>query len=247
MVLVPADSFIMGSDKGQTNELPQRKLDLRAFYIDLHEVSNAEYSKFLLATRPRFIPPPGWADFNPPKGKENFAVANITAYEADAYAQWAGKRLPTEEEWEKAARGKDGRLYPWGDRWDPEMGAASVAPRDVNRFPNAASPYGCIGMAGNVREWTASPYTLALKSEPGIPFFLTPFAYLFNGITLKTKYAKQVATLESLGGAATDDRVVKGGPTNLRAAFECRCSCREDYEASTREETLGFRCAKDAL
>jgi len=248
MVLVPADSFIMGSDKGQINERrPERKLDLPAFYMDIHEVTNAEYSKFLLATRPRFIPPPGWKDFDPPKGKESFAVSNVTAYEADAYAQWAGKRLPTEAEWEKAARGKDGRLYPWGDRWDPEMGATLIEPRDVNSFPNAASPYGCIGMEGNVREWTATPYMLAKAAEPD-----NPVAWLFAGVQIrlsqafKTDFGRKVTTLESLGGVPTDDRVVKGGPTRLRGDFECRCSFREDYEASTREGTLGFRCAKDA-
>ena len=293
MVLVSADSFIMGSDQGQTNELPQRKLDLPAFYMDVREVTNAEYSKFLQATRhmspeefqgllkaeydailqatrrmrpnacdqifnsaysqyllamrPPLIPPPGWTGFNPPKGKEACAVSNISAYEAGLYARWAGKRLPTEEEWEKAARGKDGRCYPWGDRWDPDMGATSVESRDVNQFPNAASPYGCIGMAGNVREWTGSPYALAIKSDTGgVPAFLAPFAYLFNGITLKTKYAKPVGALESTGGVATDDRVVKGGPTQFRGAFECRSSFRESYETSTRDETIGFRCAKDA-
>ncbi len=247
MVLVPAGEFVMGSEEGQLNERPQRKVVVaRSFYIDRTEVTCEDFSKFLMAVRPKFLPPPGWTSFEPPKGKEKFSVSSVTVYEAAAYAAWAGKRLPTEEEWEKAARGTDGRRYPWGDRWSPNMGAVSAASRVVTEFANAASPYGCIGMAGNVREWTGSAYTLALKSEPGIPAFLTPFAYLFHGITLKTQYARQVATLESLGGVATDDRVVKGGPYRFRTAFESRSAFRENVEGTERDETIGFRCALDA-
>lgn len=175
-------------------------------------------------------------------------MVNITYYEAAAYAEWAGMRLPTEAEWEKAARGRDGQLYPWGDRWDPEIAkrAASVKLYPVDDFEHDASPYGCLGLVSNAREWTSTPYDIAIKPEPGVSAFLAPFAYFFSGITLKTKYARQTAILESLSGIPTDNRVVKGGPKYLRTAFECRASFREDVRAITRDETIGFRCAMDA-
>jgi formylglycine-generating enzyme required for sulfatase activity len=106
-------------------------------------------------------------------------------------------------------------------------------------------------MEGNAREWTSSPYTMAIKPDAGgVPPFAAPFAALFAWLELKSKYPKQLDTLQSLGGQATDTRVVKGGPEPTfllqRTAFECRVSFREAWKATTRDETLGFRCAKNA-
>jgi formylglycine-generating enzyme required for sulfatase activity len=242
MVLIPAGPFIMGSDKGQLNERRKRTITLPAFFIDRFEVTNADYSKFLTATG--HLPPPGWPSPQPPRNKENCPVVDVTVHDALAYAKWAKKRLPTEEEWEKAARGPEGYDYPWGNEWKKGMGAESVESRRVTEFENARSPYGCIGMAGNVREWTSSKYTLNLKPDPGVPSFLQPFAYLFGGIELKTKYAQQTATLQSLSGVDRDVRVVKGGPSWLRDPSDCRAPFRESMPAETRDPSLGFRCAK---
>ena len=241
MVLVPAGPFIMGSDEGQLNERRKRTVTLSAFFIDRFEVTNAEYSKFLVATG--YLPPPGWTSPRPPKGKEDFPVANVTLYDAMACAKWAKKRLPTEEEWEKAARGPNGLTYPWGNEWKADIGAESAVARPVTALEQARSPYDCVGMVGNVREWTSSKYTLNMKPEPGVPFFLQPFAWLFGGIELKTKYARQTETLQSLSGQEHDVRVVKGGPSWLRTYSDCRAAFREAVPAETRDPSLGFRCA----
>ena len=148
MVLVPAGEFIMGSNTGDADETPQRKVYLPAFYIDRCEVTNAQFKKFD-------------PSFNYPKGKDNYP-ALVTWEQANAYAKWAGKRLPTEAEWEKAARGTDGRLFPWGNFWDLSLTVWDTN-SPVGTNPAGASPYGTLDMAGNVWEWTADWY----KPYPG--------------------------------------------------------------------------------
>jgi formylglycine-generating enzyme required for sulfatase activity len=139
MALVPAGSFIFGQAGAE------RKLFLPAFWIDFFEVTNADYAKV------RGI------EFTP--AKANYPVADISWKDAMVYCEAAGKRLPTEEEWEKAARGTDGRRFPWGNDYDPakvnaENRADGTMP--VGRFRAGASPYGLFDMAGNVAEWTSS-------------------------------------------------------------------------------------------
>ena len=104
MVYVPAGPFTMGSNVGDTDESPQHLATTKAFFIDTYEVGNADFKKFD-------------ATYTYAEGRDNFACI-VTWEQAAAYAKWAGKRLPTEEEWEKAARGTDARLYPWGNTWD---------------------------------------------------------------------------------------------------------------------------------
>lgn len=144
MVYVPLGNFIMGSEYGDPDERPKHIDYTEAFFIDKYEVSNAEFAQFD-------------KDFQFPEGRENNA-AIVTWSQANAYAQWMGKRLPTEKEWEKAARGTDGRIFPWGNtydntyvRWDQKdpRGSAIAKPE---------SPYGCYDMAGGVWEWTADWY-----------------------------------------------------------------------------------------
>jgi serine/threonine-protein kinase len=151
MVLVPAGSFLLGERKEQA-ELP-------AFYIDRTEVINAAYSQFCHATE-RQLPPHFPAD------QPDYPVVNVNIEDAKAFAAWAGKRLPSAKEWEKAARGIDGRLYPWGDT--PEQARANVGIRELQRaddFAGGASPYGALQMIGNVWEFvdqTATPSATAL-------------------------------------------------------------------------------------
>ena len=162
MILIPAGEFIMGSPEGEgdANEHPQHPVFLNAFYIDKYEVTNALYKQFMSATG--HIAPLFWDDeeYNHP----NQPVVRVTWHDAVAYAEWAGKRLPTEAEWEKAARGTDGRIYPWGNEWDSSKCNSGVSgdgyeyTAPVGSFPAGASPYGVMDMAGNVWEWCADWY-----------------------------------------------------------------------------------------
>ncbi len=166
LMKVPAGDFRMGSNSGPEASRPERKVFLESFYIDLTEVTNAQYDQFCRATG---RPLPVNIRQGIPPGFENHPVNNVTWDDADAYCRWAGRRLPTEAEWEKAARGQDGRTYPWGNGWDERLSNNRTNPRDstmpVGSYPRGASPYGALDLAGNVWEWTADWY----RSYPGGP------------------------------------------------------------------------------
>jgi formylglycine-generating enzyme required for sulfatase activity len=172
MVLVPAGEFVMGLPAGEpgSDRNPLRKVYLRAFYIDKYEVTNDLYHKCVnsgACKDPSLITDYAPALFEEGKkwyrdGKMgNYPVVGITWRQAGIYCEWAGKRLPLGSEWEKAARGTDGRRYPWGNEWDGTRanwddggridGYRKLAP--VGSFPKGVSPYGAMDMAGNVREW----------------------------------------------------------------------------------------------
>jgi formylglycine-generating enzyme required for sulfatase activity len=166
MVLVPAGKFLFGED--------QQEVELPDYYIDRYEVSQEEYGRFLEFVRRtgdhshcRPEEPHG-KDHTPLNwGRRNLSnprwpVVGIDYWDCWGYAGWVGKRLPTEEEWEKAARGTDGRMYPWGEEWDPAKANWGPSPGDlhtlmpVDALPEGRSPYGCHHMLGNAAEWTAS-------------------------------------------------------------------------------------------
>ena len=169
MVLVPAGSFLMGSDPQKDRaagpqELPQHQVYLDAFKIDRFEVSNIEYLRFVLGTGADW--PKFWRENPFPEKASLHPVINVSWYEADAFCRWAGKRLPTEAEWEKAARGVDGRIFPWGNEpagWIKSNIAHPGSKRgfkypplaNINRYDKGASPYGVYQMAGNVSEWVS--------------------------------------------------------------------------------------------
>ena len=175
MVYVHQGWFLMGSTEkdgriGMTvgvDELPQHKVYLKVYYIDKYEVTVAEFKRFLDATTrtpPRIWTEEEWRRIYPSPG-EDHPMNGVSWYDADAYCRWVGKRLPTEAEWEKAARGTDGRQWPWGN--DPnlpsrvrantqEAGVGWTMP--VGSYPEGVSPYGVYDMAGNVMEWTSSWY-----------------------------------------------------------------------------------------
>ncbi len=172
MVYVPGGVFRMGTDDRDADAdegvRPSHLVFVPSFYIDRTEVTNEEFHRFR----------PDWVY---PKSEDDLPVTHVIYDEAAAYARWAGKRLPTEAEWEKAARGTDGRRYPWGNVWDPSrvthradeaalkaaknpgstlaclaIGASRVRP--VGSVPSGASPYGCLDMAGNAWEWVQDYY-----------------------------------------------------------------------------------------
>jgi formylglycine-generating enzyme required for sulfatase activity len=169
MVYVPAGEFLMGSTEDDPDahpeEKPQHAVYLDAFWIDRTEVTNDQYRKCMEAGACR--EPGCWddGDLNAP----NQPVVCMNWADAQDYAAWVGGRLPTEAEWEKAARGTDGRIYPWGnnppdcDRTNHEGCAGKALP--VGSHPDGASPYGVLDMAGNVREWVADWYDTDYYSQ----------------------------------------------------------------------------------
>jgi len=161
MVTVPAGDFLMGTDMARADpqNRPQHRVSLPAYAIDKYLVTNAQYARFVAATGHR--PPLHWKDGKIPQGEAKFPVTMVSWFDASEYAKWAGKRLPTEAEWEKAARGTDGRRWPWGNEMEPARlntyyNVGSVT--EVTRYAEGVSPYGAFDMAGNVNQWTADDF-----------------------------------------------------------------------------------------
>src|SRR6185295_8766609 len=163
MVLVPAGEFIMGSATGDADEKPVRHVYLDAYFMDKDQLTVGEYAKFLEATS--HVRPPEWNIMSRAMHKKR-PVVNVDWADAAAYCKWAGKRQPTEAEWEKAARGTDGRTYPWGNEYPTRYHANSgndtwsdhwvLAP--VGTLEEGKSPYGIYDMAGQVWEWVSDWY-----------------------------------------------------------------------------------------
>jgi formylglycine-generating enzyme required for sulfatase activity len=237
MVLVPAGEFIMGSDEVDkeakamqygvrrpwyANERPKRRVYLEGFYIDRFEVTNARYSEFVDGAGGEV--PEYWkrakADGLAKVGK--YPVTDITWHGAQAYCRWRGKRLPTEAEWEKAARGTDGRRFPWGDEFDQNRVSGNTprsAPLPVGSFESGRSPYGVYDMAGNAAEWTAGWY----KQYPGNDFD-------------DPEYGETVKVIR--GGAWGSDHYAL--QHYLRTTDRSMVALPK-----TRLIDVGFRCAKD--
>jgi formylglycine-generating enzyme required for sulfatase activity len=171
MVLFPDGEFTMGSDPGldpeaMDDEGPPHTLHLPDYYLARTPVTNAQYAAFVQATDHR--QPYHWKGKKAPRGTELHPVVNVSWFDALAYSDWLAEvtgrpyRLPSEAEWEKGARGDDGRIYPWGSEWNPERcnsregGQGDTTP--VDAYPEGASPYGSLDMAGNVWEWTSTAY-----------------------------------------------------------------------------------------
>jgi formylglycine-generating enzyme required for sulfatase activity len=219
-VLVPAGEFIMGTDEeGLAKSRPQRSVTLDAFWIDQTEVTNAAYAMCIEAGA---CSHPG-GNANPYFGKskyENYPVVYVSWNAADAYCRWAGGRLPTEAEWEKAARGTDGRDYPWGDD-PPDESRANFdlnlgAPLPADRYPLGASPYGALNMAGNVREWVADWFS--------------------------ETYYRRAPLSNPTGPAQGEERALRGG-SYLDDARELRVFNRFEHPPFSPGINRGFRCA----
>ena len=172
MVSIPAGEFTMGSQDGDVDERPAHKVQVNAFSMDVYEVTVGQYAEFLRSGEARA--PLDWNTMNQ-SAYQKRPVSNVDWGDAAAYCKWAGKRLPTEAEWEKAARGMDGRLYPWGNDPPTPLHAnygktgshnyEALAP--VGSFEAGKSPYGVYDMAGNAWEWVSDWYdTDYYKNSP---------------------------------------------------------------------------------
>jgi serine/threonine-protein kinase len=213
MVYVSGGTFQMGRNDGEDWERPAHMVTVAPFFMDLTEVTNEQYQEFVNQTDHR--PPPYWKDGRYPEGAGRLPVVNISWPDAKAYAEWAGKRLPTEAEWELTARGTSGRLYPWGSEWNAALANTKENNRgsvmEVGRFAAGASPFGALDMCGNVWEWTASD----------------ALSYLIKGRVI------------------ADGKVIRGGAFNVphdKATATYRGVAQP--EKNTYDK-IGFRCARD--
>src|SRR3990167_5427190 len=250
MVLIPEGGFLMGSkeDDGRlgvdlgVDELPQREVSLKAFYIDKYEVTvgayrkfaeldGDEYRKFAMGetSSPSILLIGGLTGerarmkkMRVPIADDDFPMSDVSYIEAEAYCKSIGKRLPTEEEWEKAARGTDGRIWPWGNKF--EIGMANTVESKENgtvqsgSFPTDVSPYGVYDMAGNLMEWTSSWY----EAYPGNKLERPQFGKGY--------------------------KVIKGGTWSAPSILFSRAAQRHPVRPTENNHShrYGFRCAKDA-
>jgi iron(II)-dependent oxidoreductase len=222
MMIIPGGSFPMGYDHRHPDEKPQHVETVSSFAIDLYEVTNDQYLKFISVTK-RTVPE-HWENSQYPKDKANHPVVYVTWYDARDFCAWAGKRLPTEAEWEKAARSEDGRLYPWGNDFDPKKANTPQSrlggTTPVGSFPAGRSPYGLYDVSGNAWEWTDS----WARAYPGSPI---PRGHYFTG----------------------EYKVLRGGSWIDCSFYRCGISAltfnRGYFRPETKNEGFGFRCAKD--
>ena len=179
MNFVRGGSFVMGTDdpRGDYQSKPAYGVKVNDFFIDINEVTNEDYQQFV--KEKNHPPPPHWRNGQYKPGTSKMPVVNVSWFDAKAYAEWAGKRLPTEAEWEYAARGSAGLLYPWGN--DPSVAHANVKesglkePAAVGSYPEGVSWCRANDLAGNVAEWVADdwkPYPgSSIKSDPRLKIF----------------------------------------------------------------------------
>ncbi len=220
MILIPEGEFLMGSEEFGP-ESPQRTVYLPAYYIDKYPVTNAEYKRYMDETCA--LPPRHWGGLDVPPGLENHSVHRISWFEAVMYAEWAGKRLPTEAEWEKAARGTDGRRWPWGNEFDEELALVwdrgeFIMTAPVDAHPGGASPYGVCEMAGNVEEWCADWY----DAYPGSTYKGKAFGRKFRALRGGSSFFTQ---------------------NHARSAY--RCFTRPEDSGMDGLVGCGFRCVLD--
>ena len=228
LVYVPAGKFLMGSAVSDTfaqkNEQPQHSVTLDAFWIDRTDVTNAMYTQCVSAgacQKPKAIVSKTRPDYYTNAQYGNYPVVFVTWDDAKAYCAWAGRRLPTEAEWEKAARGTDGALYPWGNQpFDDTRGALQPTATDttpVGSYPAGASPYGALDMAGNVWQWVADWYA--------------------------ADYYANSPAQNPTGPANGTLHILRGGSWDVVRSY-VRAAVRDSYQGSITYEQIGFRCAK---
>ncbi len=223
MVLVPAGEFIMGSEKGDEDEAPAHRVSLNAYYIDKFEVTNGRFAKYVEAIQSE--PPWGFTDKETPVIHAERPVRWVNWMDAMGYCLWLGKRLPTEAEWEKAARGTDERTYPWGN--DPptsvhavyglkEGGAESVSV--IGNHHMGQSPYGVQDLAGNLYEWVMDWYA--------------------------DNFYTNSPAINPRGPGEGTAKVQRGG-SYINTPYRLRSSFRTKGDPTEQDPNVGFRCAQD--
>lgn len=227
MVLVPAGEFTMGSDSGDEESKPAHKVTLPAFYIDKYEVTNAQYKEFCDATGRSYPLNPSW-NKNYFLDRPNAPVLGISFSDAKAYAEWVGKRLPTEEEWEKAASWSDSSQtkfeFPWGNSFEKSkasFGADTTS--DVGKFSSGASPSGAMDMAGNVFEWVDSyfqpyPNSKANNSEFGEKNRVVRGGFFGSKTNDSLKTTKRIYLPPDTASSETDTEM-RTSPVGFRCAI----------------------------
>jgi iron(II)-dependent oxidoreductase len=222
MVAVAGGNFEIGNASSDADDYskPVHSVTVKPFVIDKTEVTNAQYKEFVDKTSHRT--PSHWVNGTFPEGAAQLPVVNVSWQDAADYAKWAGKRLPTEIEWEVAARGTDGRLYPWGSNWDTS--AANVdqkngALKAVGSYPAGVSPCGASDMIGNVWEWTSSDYEPYPGSSVAWP-------------------------KDDAGKERRPIKIIRGGA--FSTGSKVNATWRGFYEPDKPGDRLGFRCVKDA-
>jgi len=243
MVRVPEADYWIGTDEVQLEAVaeeagitkpwvldatPAHRVRLSSFLIDRYEVTNGEYVRFVAAKG--FPVLPHWPGGRPRPDQERLPVTYVDWEEASAYCLWLGKRLPTEAEWEAAARGPEGWIYPWGVFFDPRranVGGLQSGPAPVGSFPRGQSPFGAYDMIGNVWEWTADWY----KPYAGNTYVSDDF-----GEKYRVARGNSWAGLGHFSGKILEEV----------EAVEARSTYRLYFPPKIALEDLGFRCAKDA-
>ena len=230
LLYVPAGDFLMGStetdSQAKSAEKPQHTVYLDAFWIDQTEVTNAMYARCVQgrACQPPFYAASIGADsYYGNAHFDHYPILSVTWDEARIYCEWAGRRLPTEAEWEKAARGADGRLYPWGNAAPSQMltdfDQYRTFPPEVGNSPRAASPYGALDMVGYLSEWVNDWWA--------------------------ENYYRDAPSRNPLGPATGISKVVRGGIWDSSLAA-LRVANRVDFASEGFRSNLGFRCAASA-
>ena len=222
MVYIPQGKFIMGSNDRWDDETPEFITSTEDYFIDLYEVTNQDYQIYV--TESGVEPPLHWPGGTTAKTQQSHPVVYVNWFDAVNYCHWAGKRLPTEKEWEKAARGVDGNIYPWGNLWDLNKSnnpyAHSTGTKPVGSYPEGKSTYGLFDMSGNVWEWVDNYYL----PHPG-------------NIIWRPEYGKK-------------NRILKGGSWFDCLSYGCGLSAptfnRSFFTPEVRNNSFGFRCAKTA-
>lgn len=252
-VKIPASKFTMGSQRSldreaHNDELPAQVLHVSDYYMMRYPVTNAQFFQFIQATGYR--PPQFWVNGAYPADKANHPVVGVSYYDALAFCAWAAKvaglpvRLPTEPEWEKAARGPEMRLFPWGNEW--KNGLCNISEEKMNGTtpvdhfsPQGDSPYGISDMGGNVQEWCSSlfgpyPYDPADGREDHV--------YDLQNKDLMPKLLETGTTsLIESAEASTGKSVIRGGSWR-ESKFQARCAYRGWAAPMHRSEDTGFRC-----
>ena len=241
LILIPAGTFTMGSERRAADEKPMHKVYLDAYYIGKYEVTNAEYYAFWVSDASRRHTPENFAHLPdigewPARAKQfpNHPIVGVSWHDAKAYAEWRRMRLPTEAEWEKAARGYTDRTWPWGNAMEPYANTSAgedgyenqLAP--VGSFPKGKSYYGALDMAGNVWEWTADWYS-----------------DVYYWRSLQANNASRSAKRNPPGPDVGSWRVIRGG-SYIDALPRCSTTFRFYLYPRLKTSFVGFRLAKTA-